>query len=478
MNMLIAATPQSATHGTTRPQVRIVIVGHVDHGKSTLAGRLLFETGSLPDGKLDMLKAVSARRGMPFEWSCRIDALQPDRDQGITIDTTQIRFRTRSRDVGLIDAPGHAEFLRNMITGASQADGAVLIIDALEGVRDQTRRHGYLLHLLGVKQVAVVVNKMDRVDFSAIRFKEISDEISAHLTGLGVTPSAVIPISARDGDGVAERTSRIRWYDGPTVVEALDALEPARPLQTLALRLPVQAIYKFDDRRIVAGRIESGSLSNGDEIVIMPAGKIAKIRSVESWPVTPVAGPQSAGRSVGITLDRELFVERGDVIAHIGSGPRDTRRIRARIFWPHAKPLGSGASILVRLGTRETRATVIAIEKAVDPGELSSVETKSIARNHVGEIDVSLAHPLAADSYIDNPRTGRLVIEVNGRIAGGGLVLSVDAGQRALPVDIVPVESALRPDERSARYRHRGAVVWLTGLPGSGKSTLARAIES
>jgi bifunctional enzyme CysN/CysC len=484
MNMIlplnVSATPNGTTsmpNGTTRPQVRIVIVGHVDHGKSTLVGRLLHETGSLPDGKLEMLKEVSARRGMSFEWSFLLDALQTERDQGITIDTTQIRFRTRSRDVVLIDAPGHAEFLRNMITGASQADGAVLIIDALEGVRDQTRRHGYLLHLLGIKQVAVVVNKMDRVDFSADRFKEISDEISTHLTGLGVTPTAVIPISARDGDGVAELTTQIGWYQGPTVVEALDALEPARPLEQLALRLPVQAIYKFDDRRIVAGRIESGHLSAGDEIVIMPAGKVAKIKTVESWPVTPLDGRHGAGRSVGITLDRELFIERGDVIAHAGATPRDTRRIRARIFWLHDKPLSTGDQILIRLGTRESRASVVAIEKAVDPGELSNAETSAIARNHVGEIDISLAQPIAADPYADNPRTGRLVIEVNGRIAGGGLVLSVDAGQRAVPVDIVPVESALRPEERSARFHHNGAVVWLTGLPGSGKSTLARALE-
>jgi bifunctional enzyme CysN/CysC len=477
MNMLVPTAIPATPNGTTRPQVRIVIVGHVDHGKSTLVGRLLFETGSLPEDKLEMLKAVSARRGMPFEWSFLLDALQTERDQGITIDTTQIRFRTRSRDVVLIDAPGHAEFLRNMITGASQADGAVLIIDALEGVRDQTRRHGYLLHLLGVKQVAVVVNKMDRVDFSAARFNAISEEISAHLTGLGVKPTAIIPISARDGDGVATRTANIRWYDGPTVVEALDALEPARPLEQLALRLPVQAIYKFDDRRIVAGRIESGNLGAGDEIVIMPAGKIARIKSVESWPITPVTARQTAGSSVGITLDRELFIERGDVIGHLGQSPRDTRRLHARIFWLHDKPLATGASILVRLGTREARATVVKIEKAVDPGELSSVEASAIARNHVGEIDISLSQPLAADTYADNPRTGRLVIEVNGRIAGGGLVLSVDAGRRAAPVDIVPVASALRPDERSARYRHNGAVVWLTGLPASGKSTLARALE-
>jgi bifunctional enzyme CysN/CysC len=477
MNMMLPATLSATPNGTTRPQVRIVIVGHVDHGKSTLVGRLLHETGSLPEGKLEMLKAVSERRGMPFEWSFLLDALQTERDQGITIDTTQIRFRTNSRDIVLIDAPGHAEFLRNMITGASQADGAVLIIDALEGVRDQTRRHGYLLHLLGIKQVAVVVNKMDRVDFGKARFDEIAAEISAHLIGLGVTPSAIIPISARDGDGVAERTPRIAWYQGPTVVEALDALEPARPLERLALRLPVQAIYKFDDRRIVAGRIESGHVAAGDEIVIMPAGKIAKIKTVESWPLTPVAGKLGAGRSVGITLDRELFVERGDVIAHAGSTPRDTRRIHARIFWLHDKPLSAGDQILVRLGNKETRARVVAIEKAVDPGDLASTENTAIARNHVGEIDISLSEPIAADAHADNPRTGRLVIEVSGRIAGGGLVLSVDAGRRAVPVDIVPVESALRPHEISARYRHYGAVVWLTGLPGSGKSTLARALE-
>src|SRR6201991_1663496 len=222
MNMILTPTSPATPNGTTRPEVSIVIVGHVDHGKSTLVGRLLHETSSLPDGKLEMLKAVSERRGMPFEWSFLLDALQTERDQGITIDTTQIRFRTPSRDIVLIDAPGHAEFLRNMITGASQADAAVLIIDALEGVRDQTRRHGYLLHLLGVKQVAVVINKMDRVDFSETRFNEIKTEISGHLTGLGVTPVAVIPISARDGDGVAARTDRIGWYKGPTVVGALD----------------------------------------------------------------------------------------------------------------------------------------------------------------------------------------------------------------------------------------------------------------
>src|SRR5215470_3144089 len=200
-------TQLDAQIATSRPLVRIVIVGHVDHGKSTLIGRLLAETGSLQHGKLELLKAVSARRGMAFEWSFLLDALQTERDQGITIDTSQARLRTRSRDIVLIDAPGHAEFLRNMITGAAQADAALLMVDATEGVRDQTRRHGYLLHLLGVHQVAVVINKMDRVGFDERRFHEIELEIARHLASLGLAATAIIPISARQGDGIAEITA-------------------------------------------------------------------------------------------------------------------------------------------------------------------------------------------------------------------------------------------------------------------------------
>src|SRR5271163_4144858 len=192
MNARVSPGFDLALAAAPRPLVRIVIVGHVDHGKSTLIGRLLAETGSLPDGKLDELRAVSARRGMPFELSFLLDALQTERDQGITIDTSQIRFRTPSRDFVLIDAPGHAEFLRNMITGAAQADAALLLVDAAEGVRDQTRRHGYLLHLLGVRQVAVVINKMDRVDFDERRFRDIEAEISMHLVNLGLTPVGVV----------------------------------------------------------------------------------------------------------------------------------------------------------------------------------------------------------------------------------------------------------------------------------------------
>ncbi|PZQ85303.1 MAG: adenylyl-sulfate kinase [Ancylobacter novellus] len=472
-----------AVAAADRPLVRIVIVGHVDHGKSTLIGRLLHETGGIPAAKLEHLKAISARRGMPFEWSFLLDSLQAERDQGITIDTSQIRFRTPSRDIILIDAPGHAEFLRNMITGAAQADAALLLIDAAEGVRDQTRRHGYLLHLLGVKQVTVVVNKMDRVGYDEAAFRGIESEIASYLSGLGVRASAVIPISAREGDGVAEHGERTPWYGGPTVLEALDSFDPARAPQDLALRLPVQAVYKFDDRRIVAGRIETGSLKVGDEVVFQPSGKSAVVKTIESWPVPP-AGQEvkalNAGAAAAITLDREIFVERGEILSLPTARPHATRRIRVRLFWLAEEALEVGTTLIARLATSESRATVTVVHEVVDPGHLSSFESKRIGRNQVGEIELLLSRPIAADPHGLNARTGRVALEIGGRIAGGGLVISVLDGEATRTPEarhITPVSSAMSNDERIGRFGHDGAVVWLTGLSGSGKSTLARALE-
>ena len=206
-------------------QLKIVIVGHVDHGKSTLVGRLIHETGSLPEGKLEAIRAMSERRGMPFEWAFLMDAIQAERDQGITIDTTQIWFKTQKRPYVIIDAPGHKEFLKNMVTGAASSEAALLLIDAHEGVQEQSRRHGYLLSLLGVKQVAVLVNKMDLVGYSADRFGQVAEDYRAYLGGLGVTPACIVPISAREGDNMIEHSVRMPWYQGPTVLQALDGFE-------------------------------------------------------------------------------------------------------------------------------------------------------------------------------------------------------------------------------------------------------------
>jgi sulfate adenylyltransferase large subunit/phosphoadenylyl-sulfate reductase (thioredoxin) len=452
MNARVApevAIEPKAPGAPSRPLVRTVIVGHVDHGKSTLIGRLLSETGSLPDGKLEQLKAVSARRGMAFEWSFLLDALQTERDQGITIDTSQIRFRTPSRDFVLIDAPGHTEFLRNMITGAAQADAALLLVDAAEGVREQTLRHAYLLHLLGIRQVVVVINKMDRVSYDERRFREIDAEITAHLGGFGLKPAAVIPISARHGDGVVERTAAIDWYQGPTVIEALDRFAPAQPATALPLRMPVQAVYKFDDRRIVAGRIESGRIAVGDEIAVAPSGKRAVVRSIEAWPVNADAAPHAAdaGQSVGITLDRELFISRGDVIALAQSRASSGRRLKARIFWLHDTPLATRAFVTVRIGTAETRGTITAVANALDPGDQSPSNRDTVGQNHVGEVEIALSNPIVADLYEANPRTGRIVLDFGGRIAGGGLVLALD-GEAANVAVSAPASQTLA--ERAA----------------------------
>jgi len=436
MNILATDNAIAVPTALTRPLVRIVIVGHVDHGKSTLIGRLLHETGSIPDGKLDTIKAVSVRRGVPFEWSFLIDALQTERDQGITLDTSQIRFQTASRDVVLIDAPGHAEFLRNMITGAAQADAALLMIDAVEGVREQTRRHAYLLHLLGIHQIAVIVNKMDRFGFDESRFHEIEGEIADHLSSFGLSATAIVPISARDGDGVAKCTPALAWHTGPTVIEVLDRFSPARSLRDLVLRIPVQGVYKFDDKRIIAGRVETGAVAVDDEVVIMPRGTTARVQSIETWPVpneSRLVRTAHAGRSIGLTLDRAIFVERGDLISAVDAPSKAVRWLRARVFWLHEEPLAVGAAVNVRVGMAERRGTITAIENAVDPGLLSPTEADVIAQNHVGEIEIELAQPIAADLYAVNPRTGRMVLDLAGRISGGGLILSVDgeAGRKA-----------------------------------------------
>jgi bifunctional enzyme CysN/CysC len=472
MNVHVAPTSAKSE----RDLVRIVIVGHVDHGKSTLIGRLLHETNALPDGKLEMLQDVSRRRGMPFEWSFLLDALQTERDQGITIDTSQINFKTAARDFILIDAPGHVEFLRNMVTGAAQADAAVLIVDAAEGVREQTRRHGFLLHLLGIRQVIAVVNKMDRVGYAEDVFRAIETELTTYLTGLGLTANQVIPISAREGDFVASRSDALPWFDGPTVLEALDMTRAARPSAELGLRFPVQAVYKFDERRIVAGRIETGRLNVGDDIVFVPSGATARVRSLEGWP-TGGASFAEAGRSVGITLDKEIFVARGDVGCLPAARAKAARQLKGRVFWLGTEPLIAGREVTVRLATASATATVSAIDSVIDTEVLTTAAAARIERNQVGEITLDLPRPLAADAHGVNPVLGRFVIEIDRRIAGGGILISVLENMPSRATNVTAVTSAVNPTERALRHGHGGAVVWLTGLPSSGKSTLARGLE-
>ncbi len=233
-----------------KEHMNIVIVGHVDHGKSTIIGRLLYDTNSLPDGKVEELKATCDLLGKPLEFAFILDNLEEEMKQGITIDTTQIFFKTKKRDYVIIDAPGHVEFVKNMITGASQAECALLIVDAKEGVKEQTKRHAYILSLLGLKQVAVIINKMDLVEYKKVRYDEVVNELKSFLTSIKITPSFVIPISAMNGENIAKRSENMFWYNGPTILEALDTFKIKAELEGLPMRYSVQDEFKFDENRI------------------------------------------------------------------------------------------------------------------------------------------------------------------------------------------------------------------------------------
>ena len=481
----ISATA-AANRAATRQLLRIVIVGHVDHGKSTLVGRLFHDTGSLPDGKFEAIRKMCERRGMPFEWAFLMDAMQAERDQGITIDTAQIWFKTEKRDYTIIDAPGHKEFLKNMITGAAQSDAAVLVIDATEGVQEQSRRHGYLLHLLGVRQIAVAVNKMDAVGYREDVFTKIEAEYRDYLASIGVTPTFVVPVSAREGDNIATRSQAMEWYDGPTVVGALDSFQLPATSVDRPLRFPIQDVYKFDDRRILAGRIESGRLHVGDELMFSPSNNTARVKSIEVWPEPsdPDARPKTvgAGQCIGITLDDQLFVERGEMASHTTNPPIETEVFRAKLFWLGRKPLEKGKVYKMKIGTGETRVTVQEIEHVLDTTDLSSSTTSKVERNQVGEVVLRSRRLLALDEHTRNGRTGRFVLIDGYDIAGGGIIsMEGYADQRQLVTqrakNITRVEHGVPTGERERQNGHKGGVLWFTGLSGAGKSTLATKLE-
>lgn len=456
-----------------RRQARIVIVGHVDHGKSTLIGRLLNDTQSLPDGKVEAVREMSRRRGMPFEWSFVMDALQAERDQGITIDTTQIHFRTKQRPYVIIDAPGHTEFLKNMVTGASSADAALLVIDAGEGALEQSRRHAYLLHLLGVKQVAVIVNKMDMVEFSQDRFDDVSAEIRAYLNEIGVAPGVIVPISARHGDNVVAASENLPWFKGPTLVEALDAFKPVASEDELPLRLPIQDVYKPDERRILAGRIETGRLRVGDTLHFSPINRTAKIVSIEAWN-RETAITAKAGQSIGITLDQRIFVERGHVASLVSQRPIESHRLTVRLFWLASNPLTAGKTYTLKLATAEHRVSVEKIVEVLNIDDLTAGSADKVSRNEIADVVLHSRSLVAVDLAIDLPRTGRGVLLDGNDVVGGFVVTQADAVDAR---NLQRVEHAVTPTERSRANGHHGAVLWLTGLSGAGKSTIAMGLE-
>jgi bifunctional enzyme CysN/CysC len=473
-----AATPTAGTE-----PLRVVIVGHVDHGKSTLVGRLFHDTGSLPDGKLDAIKAMCERRGMPFEWAFLMDAFQSERDQGITIDTSQIWFRSKLRDYVIIDAPGHREFIKNMITGASSAEAALLMIDASHGIQQQSRLHGFLLNLLGIRQVAVVVNKMDLVGYSASHYEEIRRVYTDYLAGFGARADFVIPVSAREGENLVRRAPSMPWYEGPTLIEALDSFRPApRPVE-LPLRLPVQDIYKFDERRIIAGRIESGRLAVGDLLLFSPSGKTARINSIEGWSRPTVALQAQASESVGLTLDEQIFIERGEIASLVENPPILTSVFRGRLIWLGHEPLRQGAEYRLKIATREVTVTAQRVERLFDTEDLSAREATEVARHGVADVVLRSRAMLALDEASTIARTGRFVLTDGHNIVGGGLIdmkgyPDQREGITVRSSNLQRVDHGVTSQARVLRNGHKGAVLWFTGLSGAGKSTIAMQVES
>jgi len=462
------------------PTLRVVFVGHVDHGKSTLIGRILHDTESLPEEKIEEIKKASAAEGMEFEFAFLLDALLEEQKQNVTIDTTEIQFRTARRRYAIIDAPGHKEFLKNMITGASRADAAILVISADEGVREQSRRHAYLLSMLGIKNLIVVVNKMDLVDYSEARFREIEREYHKFLQELGLQARRFVPVSAKDGENVARASIKMKWYSAASVLEALDLLEPQKHELDLPLRFCVQDVYRFDGRRIIAGRVETGTLRAGDELVFSPANKSSTVASIERWNA-PANGPAMAGDSIGIALAEQIFVERGYVASHQNDTPIEANRFHADLFWIVREPLRVGHFYDLRLATQQVKCQIVSIEQVTDSSTLD-IDTdarEQVERNEIGRLTIQTRNPLVLDNHDRIPNLGRFVIIDDGQICGGGTIFGGVYTDRtvAKSKNIFWTEGKITAGARAMRSGHRGAVVWLTGLSGAGKSTVAQSLE-
>ncbi len=467
----------------------IVITGHVDHGKSTIIGRLLADTGSLPDGKLDQIRALCASTSRPFEYAFLLDALKDEQAQGITIDAARIFFNSLTRQYVILDAPGHIEFLKNMITGAAHAEAALLVIDAAEGIQENSRRHGYMLSLLGVRQVAVLVNKMDLVGYDETVFESIVTEFRDFLRQLDFDPSTFIPVSGRDGENIAVRGARMPWYSGGSVLEALDSFTTDRSAVDRPFRMPVQGVYKFtedgDDRRIVSGAVVTGKLSVGDEVVFFPSGKRTHVKTLEAF---NASSPQSvnAGSAAGFTLDEQVYVPRGEIAAREAeTRPHVSTRLRVSIFWLGKQPLVKGKDYTLKLGTARVTVRVEAILRSLNASSLATVDgPEMVARNAVAECVLKLGRAIAFDLAAEIPETGRFVLVDDYEIRGGGIIREALYDRESWVRDRVLLRnymwepSVISGEQRAERFGQLPRLVLVTGDRNADRKEVARQLEA
>ena len=398
--------------------LKFVIVGHVDHGKSTLIGRLLYDCGVVPEEKINEVKTVCESLGKKFEFCFLLDYLEEERQQNITIDTTQIFFNTEKRNYVIIDAPGHKEFLKNMITGSSLAEAAILIVDITEGIKEQTKRHAYLLSLLGVKQLIVAINKMDLAEYSQEKFKQLETELQSHLNKVGLKPNFVIPISATNGDNAANHSQRMNWYQGPTILAALDSFNASIGLSHLPLRLPVQDIYQGQP----VGQIESGQIKVGQEILVLPEGLKSVVLEIKKWQ-NPELTSAVAGENISIKLDAKTQLQRGQVICPTENLPEISDNFKATVFVMSGSALKLNEKIFLKLTTEETEMTISKIHKIIDSSTLETISrADEIRETEVAEVEISADKKIVFDDFKNIAPLGRFVIIKNEDIAGVGII--------------------------------------------------------
>ena len=477
------------TLSAPREQMNIVIAGHVDHGKSTIIGRMLADTDSLPEGKLEQVKAYCSKNSKPFEYAYLLDALKDEQSQGITIDSARVFFKTPKRYYIIIDAPGHIEFLKNMVSGASRAESALLVIDAHEGVRENSMRHGYMLSMLGIRQLTVLINKMDLVGYDHGVFTRIMEEYQSFLKNINIIPQSFIPVSGRMGDNIAMRSENMAWYDGETVVGVLDAFRKEPPAADKPFRLPVQDIYKFtskgDDRRIIAGMVETGSLRQGDRIIFYPSGKRSVVKSIESFNTGNIESVD-AGSAVGFTLMEQIYISRGEIAFREGEKrPHVSSRIRVSLFWMGHSPMVAKKTYHLKLGTVKVPVKLEKIIHLINAANLQFDGIKDkIERHDVAECILTCNKAISFDLSEEIANTGRFVIVDDYEIRGGGIVQEAIEDKHSWVREKVIlrnykwVKSKITYEQRAEKYNQKSTLILVTGPKNAGKKTIAKALEA
>lgn len=471
--------------------LRFSTAGSVDDGKSTLIGRLLYDTKSIFEDQLQAVEDASNRRGEGYvNLALLTDGLRAEREQNITIDVAYRYFATPKRKFIIADTPGHIQYTRNMVTGASTAELAIILIDARNGVLTQSKRHGFISSLLGIPHILVAVNKMDLVGWSESRYDEIVREYTDFASKLGVDDLAFIPISALLGDNVVDPSANMPWYKGSTLLHHLEHVNVGAHRNLVDFRFPVQYVIRPDqDYRGYAGRVASGTIRPGEEILVLPSRRTTRIASVDSF--DGALDEATAGDSVAITTTDELDISRGDMIVRPLNLPTADSEIDATICWTSEQPMKPNTQYWLRQTTRETKSFINRIVYRIDVDTLHRDEAKQFELNDIGRVHITTAQPIFFDRYDLNRETGSFVLidpHTNNTVAAGmirGAVQTVEdlpaeEGEEALrPVspDVVWESWNIDLPQREARSGHRAAVIWFTGLSGSGKSSIARGLE-